>query len=82
MTDQSASIHRAASSLNGQIDILKRASSNWQADRGHGGRKDSTEKQVGYINKELIGLRELGAKHSYQSPASSRWSANERVWKA
>ena len=62
--DQAHQFTERRASLNGQIDILeKRIEQTRKQLQGLAVEKDATQKQVGYINQELIGLRSLGQKN-------------------
>ena len=63
MADQTAEFNKRRSSLQGQVEVL-RSRIDQLRDEIHGVQleKESTENQVGYINKELTGLRELNEK--------------------
>jgi HlyD family secretion protein len=63
LSDQAHQFTERRASLNGQIDILeKRVEQLRKQIQGVAIEKDSTQKQVAYINKELVNLRELGVK--------------------
>jgi HlyD family secretion protein len=60
MTDQAAQFKDRAASLNGQVDVLMSRISQLRTEiSGLRVDKESTEKGVEYINRELKGLREL-----------------------
>jgi HlyD family secretion protein len=62
-SDQTRQFNERRASLDGQIGlILKRTEELEKEIDGIAQEKDSTKKQVEYINKELVGLRDLGAK--------------------
>jgi HlyD family secretion protein len=64
MADQVAEFNKRRSSLQGQIDVLKsRIDQLNDQIRGTDLEKTSAVKQVEYINKELVGLRDLAAKN-------------------
>ena len=63
MTDQNNQFTERQGSLNTQINVLEARVEELQKEiEGIAIEKDSTEKQVAYINQELVNLRELGAK--------------------
>jgi HlyD family secretion protein len=63
LTDQTHQFAERRASLDGQINVLNNRIEQLQKEiQGIAIEKDSTTKQVGYINKELVNLRELGAK--------------------
>jgi HlyD family secretion protein len=63
LSDQAHQFTERRASLSGQIDILeKRVDQLRRQIQGVAVEKESTQKQVAYINKELVNLRELGAK--------------------
>jgi HlyD family secretion protein len=63
MTDQIHQFQERHTSLEGQVSVLEsRIEQLTMGIRGIAIEKDSTEKQVGYINDELVNLRDLGKK--------------------
>ncbi|PPQ35923.1 HlyD family type I secretion periplasmic adaptor subunit [Rhodoblastus acidophilus] len=63
MADQAHQFSERRASLGGQIDILeKRVEQLGKQIQGIAIEKDSTQKQVAYINQELVNLRELATK--------------------
>jgi len=63
LTDQTHQFTERRASLNGQIGVLNTRVEQLQKEiEGITTEKQSTEKQVSYINQELVNLRELGAK--------------------
>jgi HlyD family secretion protein len=63
VADEVAEFNKRRSSLQDQINVLKsRIDQIGDGIHGLGLQKESAEHQVGYINKELIGLRELSEK--------------------
>ena len=64
VADEVAEFNKRRSSLQNQVDVLK-SRIDQLGDEIHGTRlqKDATENQVEYINKELIGLKQLSEKH-------------------
>lgn len=63
MADQAHQFAERRASLGGQIDILeKRVEQLGKQIQGVAIEKDSTQKQVAYINQELVNLRELATK--------------------
>lgn len=76
LDDQKRQFAERRKSLADQISILEARVQQLQKQiEGIAAEKDSTQKQVGYINEELVGLRELGAK---QLVPASRVFAMER----
>ena len=63
MTDQIHQFQERHTSLEGQVSVLElRIEQLTMGIKGIAIEKDSTEKQVGYINDELVNLRDLGKK--------------------
>ena len=63
MTDQVHQFQERHASLEGQVSVLEsRIEQLMMGIKGIAIEKDSTEKQVGYINDELVNLRDLGKK--------------------
>ncbi len=63
MTDQIHQFQERHASLEGQVSVLEsRIEQLTMGIKGIAIEKDSTEKQVGYINDELVNLRDLGKK--------------------
>ena len=63
MTDQIYQFQERHTSLEGQVSVLElRIEQLTMGIKGIAIEKDSTEKQVGYINDELVNLRDLGKK--------------------
>lgn len=63
LTDQMHQFTERRASLNGQVNVLETRVEELQKEiQGIAVEKDSTQKQVAYINQELVNLRELGAK--------------------
>ena len=63
LTDQTRQFIERRASMNGQISVFNQRIEQLQKEmQGIAIEKDSTEKQVAYINQELVNLRELGAK--------------------
>ena len=63
MTDQVHQFQERHTSLEGQVSVLEsRIEQLMMGIKGIAIEKDSTEKQVGYINDELVNLRDLGKK--------------------
>jgi HlyD family secretion protein len=63
MDDQKHQFNQRRASREGQTNVLNSRIEELQKEiEGIAAQKSSTQEQVGYINKELVGLRELGAK--------------------
>ena len=76
MADQVHQFEQRRGSLEGQTSVLESRIEQLQTEiKGVGVEKDSTERQSGYINKELVNLRELAAK---QMVPTARVFAMER----
>ena len=76
LDDQKHQFAERRKSLKGQTEVLETRIEELRKEiDGIAAQRDSTQKQVGYINQELVGLRELGAK---QLVPASRVFAMER----
>ena len=76
LSDQVHEFEERRATLDGQIDILNSRIQQTRTEmQGIGTEKELTEKQVSFISKELVGLRELGEK---QLIPASRVYAMER----
>lgn len=64
LTDQEAQFHERRASLDGQVDVLQSRIEQLQTQiAGTKREKAATEEQVAFIDKELVGLRELAEKN-------------------